>query len=762
MPLRGSNHSPRVQDKAPFFDTLTELDDWASKPARRLNGVVDYHPRRPIEGRSAEQHGKLLVISIVLSQHPGGYTETPSGLTYTFNFWSYCDTFVYFSHHRITVPPSGWTNAAHRQGVKMLGTLIFEGQGQEDCLRLLVGRLPQSGTGPAMPSSDIALPLSPHYAHLLADLAHQRGFDGYLLNVECPLIGKIEQTRALSAWISILESELQRKVGSHAQVIWYDSVVVTGDLRWQDRLNTYNLPFFIPSTGFFTNYTWPTSYPSLTAQYFLSLDSSLMLRPKSLRDIFVGVDVWGRGQHGGGGFGSYRALSHIDPQFLGLSAALFGQAWTWETEQDKPGFSWETWWAYERSLWLGAAQEGQHVATPPETRRQGEPECAHGPFKPITSFFRRLPPPNPADYPFLSWFSPGAGGAWFVRGTKVLQTEAGWTDLDKNTSLGDLAWPRPALQWEDGGEPQPLPTASSSLCMDDAWLGGSSLDLLITVPASDAEDAFFRCMWIPVQSLSITSERPYKMTMVFKVQSKTPVDFDIGLSMKLLADDLYGEFEVTPVSEPASEDPLNGWTRLDVEFSLPSDFPIDILAAAGLIVGFAVEDPSQDIDISVRLGLLSVHPSSSTLNLSAHRPKILWVDYHRADNADSGSVAPGTLTWDIAASFAPMSNIVIPSDREDPHPLWQLDHPFPPFVYFNLYALAHAAEGSAARPEDATFIGTTGLTGQASQFYVDPACLPPTIAEASNMRFYVQGVTDRGHVLEWDRCAFVDVRVPPR
>ena len=35
----------------------------------------------------------------------------------------------------------------------------------------------------------------------------------------------------------------------------YDSVLITGQLRWQDRLNNYNLPFFIPSTGFFTNYT---------------------------------------------------------------------------------------------------------------------------------------------------------------------------------------------------------------------------------------------------------------------------------------------------------------------------------------------------------------------------------------------------------------------------------------------------------------------------------------------------------------------------
>lgn len=35
----------------------------------------------------------------------------------------------------------------------------------------------------------------------------------------------------------------------------YDSVIYTGELRWQDRLNSYNLPFFLPSTGFFTNYT---------------------------------------------------------------------------------------------------------------------------------------------------------------------------------------------------------------------------------------------------------------------------------------------------------------------------------------------------------------------------------------------------------------------------------------------------------------------------------------------------------------------------
>ena len=98
---------------------------------------------------------------------------------------------------------------------------IFEHQESEpDCLKLLVGRLPQSRSGPAHPNMANSLPVSPHYARLLADLAYQRGFDGYLLNVEVPLRGSLEQARAMSLWITLLEQELKRAVGDHAQVMW--------------------------------------------------------------------------------------------------------------------------------------------------------------------------------------------------------------------------------------------------------------------------------------------------------------------------------------------------------------------------------------------------------------------------------------------------------------------------------------------------------------------------------------------------------------
>ncbi|RDX41228.1 hypothetical protein OH76DRAFT_1459242 [Lentinus brumalis] len=634
----------------------------------------------------------------------------------------------------------------------MLGNLIFEHTESEgDCLRLLVGALPKVVTGPAKPNAH-TLPTSPHYARLLADLAYQRGFDGYLLNFEAVLRGGVEQTRALTLWIAMLEQELKRKVGPHAEVVWYDSVVVDGRLRWQDRLNSVNLPFFLPSTSFFSNYTWPSPYPSMTAQYLLSLDQSKFHRQKQLQDLYIGVDVWGRGSHGGGGFGVYRAISHIDPEFLGLSVALFGHAWTWESEQDKPGWSWKTWWEYENKLWLGPKQLGEEVSVPAYTLREGEPTCEHGPFKPIADFFPRQPPPNPAHLPFFTTFAPGVGWSWFVRGAKVFQSETGWTDVHKTTSMGDIVFPRPALAWEDGDREEAVPIATSDLSMDDAWLGGSSLAVTISAPGSDSEEAFFRCVWFPIQSLSITARRSYRLSIVYKLDG--PVEANVGASVKSLAKDLQTDFEMDSVSETSLP---NDWTELLLDFTLATEHPKDVLTASGLVIGFTCEDPTEAVAFTIHIGALSVYANPLSPKHTPLNPKVIWADFAQ-NQPIYKTVSPfvGTLTWGTGISLGPVPALTLTSP-EDTEPAWILDHPPTSFAYFNVYVHAHAGEGTALAPETATYIGTTGLDGRANRFYVDPACLPAELESAKGARFYVQGVTDKGEVLEWEDCTFVDV-----
>jgi len=52
--------------------------------------------------------------------------ESKSHVAYYMIYWSGVDVFVYFSHNFVTIPPVGWVNACHRNGVTVLGTFITE------------------------------------------------------------------------------------------------------------------------------------------------------------------------------------------------------------------------------------------------------------------------------------------------------------------------------------------------------------------------------------------------------------------------------------------------------------------------------------------------------------------------------------------------------------------------------------------------------------------------------------------------------------
>jgi len=178
-----------------------------------------------------------------------------------------------------------------------------------------------------------------------------------------------------------------------------------------------------------------------------------------------------------------------------------------------------------------------------------------------------------------------------------------------------------------------------------------------------------------------------------------------------------------------------------------SDAPV----TAGLVLGFATEDPSKEVQLSILLGQLAVYqaPPTPHPHLSLASPRILWADFRPSEDRKSS-----LLTWETAAGFSPISLPASAPTVENPTPLWSVDtsdHAFPSCAYFNIYA------GIAlAGPTQATFIGTTGLDGRPNRFHVDWGVLPNTIKGLEEIRFYVQGVTNHGEAMEWERCVFVD------
>lgn len=75
---------------------------------------------------------------------------------------------MFFGHYTVTVPPPGYTDAAHEHGVKVLGTLIFEWErGGLEAETMLSGRVASEvgGLGKEAPGGNR------HYARKLMEVA---------------------------------------------------------------------------------------------------------------------------------------------------------------------------------------------------------------------------------------------------------------------------------------------------------------------------------------------------------------------------------------------------------------------------------------------------------------------------------------------------------------------------------------------------------------------------------------------------------------
>lgn len=286
-----------------YFDTIQELQEWES--------TADIQRARPLSRnfRFAGLPQRRRVMHC--HDYGGGYTQSADeDYLATFSSWGLFDLFVYFSHHRVVLPPNIWIEEAHQQNKTILGTFLFEGKSDSIHAQDFL-------TSKAR---------AQQCADQLVNLCVCYGFDGWLLNIETDL-GACRG--AFVSFMKYLRMQIKHKVGAHAQVIYYDAHNKDGNFAHQNALLPDNKDYFDSCDGIFVNYQW--------------FDLDTLARSKAEAgtrqfDVYAGVDVWARNCEYEEGRGCKRAVDSAT--LAAVSLAIFAPGWVQEKgpgKRHRPG-----------------------------------------------------------------------------------------------------------------------------------------------------------------------------------------------------------------------------------------------------------------------------------------------------------------------------------------------------------------------------------------------------------------------------------------
>ncbi|KAF6719855.1 Cytosolic endo-beta-N-acetylglucosaminidase [Oryzias melastigma] len=446
-PLPAKHYDPDTTEPTSCgLHTMEELLSWRRSEASPFNvASVPLAPREP-------SLGSCLRRTLVSHDMMGGYLDdrfiqgTNAETPYAFYHWCYIDIFNYFTHQLVSIPPAVWTNAAHKHGVIVLGTFITEWtDGATKCEAFLKTEESYRSV-----------------ADKLVQISQCYGFDGWLINIENPLSEAAVKNAPL--FLQYLTEQMHERVPSSV-VLWYDSVIQSGELKWQNELNQSNRMFFDSCDGFFTNYNW-------TEQSLESMKEYSGVQGRQA-DVYVGVDVFARGEVVGGMLETNKALDLIRKH--NFSTAIFAPGWVYELLEDKTEFR------QKQDKFWALLLENLYV---------------HRPASPL---------------PFASSFCQGFGKALYWRGQK--EKTSSWFNL----SAQDLQPLYSQMDLEGGG------WLRSSGCPEEAWSGGCSLLLDGLMPADLSAPACAR-----IFSLHVPLDSRILVALIYKASPGISVSLQLN------------------------------------------------------------------------------------------------------------------------------------------------------------------------------------------------------------------------------------------
>ena len=272
-------------------------------------------------------------------------------LYYTPTYWQYTNQLVYFGgsagEGSILVPTAPVTDAAHRNGVPVLGT-IFLGPTTYGGSIQQVNNLIQETAGGDFPVADKLIQAAQYYH-----------FDGWFINQETAG-GNSATATQMEAFIKYMHTQ-----DPGLTIEWYDSMTTSGSISYQNQLDSSNNPFFQQSgtTGVankvadsvFLNYSWSSG--GLTNSANLAKSDG-----RSPYSLYAGLNV----QSGSGYNANTNSLSGVFPSATNqtVSLGLFGAQQTLAGASGSTDLAkLQSFYSNESLFWTGANGNPANTAT---------------------------------------------------------------------------------------------------------------------------------------------------------------------------------------------------------------------------------------------------------------------------------------------------------------------------------------------------------------------------------------------------------------
>lgn len=446
---------------------------------------------------------EVVALSIMNGSTSG---NAPHGLntfdSNTFSYWQYIDKMVYWggsSGEGLIVPPSpDVTNAAHKNGVPILGTIFFPPMSFNGKMEWFDDFLQQDEAGD-FPMVD-----------KLIEVAELYQFDGWFINQETE--GNEEQplTKEHAVQMSNFIRQFKEQSKDRFEIMYYDSMTSDGVVDWQNALNDENALFLIDKDGkevadsMFLNFWWTEDRLADEELLKASHEKATEIGFNPYK-IYAGVDVQENGFSTPIRWDLFEKSTNETYTSLGLYAA----DWPYSSSDSLEDFQLK-----ENLFWINSQGDPTIVEPKTDTKWRGISHYA-------------IEKSALSALPFTTNFNVGNGYNFFIGGEKV--SELDWN----NRSVSDVL---PTYRWIV--EHEGANTLTPSLDFTQAYYGGNSLKFRGTMEKNKASTA-------KLYSADFPLTKDTTFTTTAKANTDTQLDvvltFDDGSTETVQADKKIGE-----------------------------------------------------------------------------------------------------------------------------------------------------------------------------------------------------------------------------